>query len=465
MGTPGLFAVLLLVMLSGYAVTGFHGLEPGLRLSIAYPLGLGFISLQMFFYSILSIPFGLFVISAPWVLIGLILALRGLKKIKARPAAEDHAKVPIRPLEWALVAVIVLQASFALLNSIAMPIEGYDTWVIWFLKGKAFFIDRGVGRSFFLNAVYSNGNPGAYEYPLMVPLAVTLGYLGIGGADDQTVKILFSLYYISLLGFFYLFLRSIAGRESSLVSTAMLSTVPRIMEQAGLTGVGYADLPLSVYFLGGAAFGYRYIAGMDIKDLALSAIFLGIGAWTKNEGLTFACAGMSLLFAAATIFHGAKAFKQIALALFLAALFSLPWQIYKGTLPGLSVTMVSDLSFKTVCANIVRLPFIFKAILPKLFTANKYHLTWALYLTGVFVSWRRLLRHPNFLYLHALILIQFAFYIFVYMITTFELVAHIDTSFDRLTIHLLPVAFLCIGISWSDFFEGALSNGYTAVKP
>ena len=69
----------------------------------------------------------------------------------------------------------------------------------------------------------------------------------------------------------------------------------------------------------------------------------------------------------------------------IAVVFVLPWQLYVLMLPKLSFTMVSELSVATVLSNMERLPFIFKVILPKLFTANKYHIAWALYV--VLTAW------------------------------------------------------------------------------
>ncbi len=453
MGLLGLSGAIVVFIAAGYLIMSLTGLsdsDPLFRLALAYPLGAGIVSLQMFFYALLSIPFGFYVIALPWLFSGvLVLLLKPGGYEKRHVHGEAHKRYGL--LEKVLLSVILFQVIFSLLNSVALPVEGYDAWVIWLLKGKAFYLDGAVTDEFFSKALYSNGNPGAYTYPLLVPLSVAFGYIGMGHIDDRLIKILFSLYYISLLVVFYNLLIAKTSRTTALVFTAMLATVPRVMMQSGLRGTGYADLPLSVYFLVGAGFGYRYMEGGDKRDILVSALFLSLGAWTKNEGLTFLFFALGLLSIHALRKDGAAAAKTLVPAFASVLFIALPWQIYKTYLPELSVSMISDLSVSTVLSNLNRVPFILSVTSHKLFTANKYHITWGLYVILTILGLRTY-RSSGYLYLQAIMWLQFICYIFVYEITPFELKPHIDTSFDRLTIHLIPLAYLCIGISWRKVF-------------
>lgn len=454
MGIAGLFGVIVLAVLAGYIFMRQCGCPLAARIALSYLAGLGIVTLQMFFYSIASISFNIYAIALPWAAAGVIL-LFFLKRGEAavRPASRGNYG-GLTLLEWAAAAIILFQAVFAVVNSVLLPISGFDTWVIWFIKGQAFYHDKAVTSGFFLNSVYSNGNTGSYQYPLSIPLTVTLGYLGMGRIDDQTVKLLFSLHFIALILIVYYFLRAMTSRQGALILTAMLVTVPRIMQQAGLSGVGYADLPLAGYFLAAGGFGYRYIQDRERKDFLLAIFFMCIGATVKNEGVAFLAVGGGLLTAYSLYADKRSRFKLAVMAAVFAAVIVLPWQIYLSFLPRLSETSVSEFSTGQIISGAARLPLIFKTIMPKLFTANKYHLTWPLYIVAAAVSWRRFKSTP-YLFLHALILIQFASYIFVYMITPFDLVPQIDTSFDRLTIHLIPLAYLTIGAAWFDLFGGA----------
>ena len=55
---------------------------------------------------------------------------RGVFSFSTKYAA--NRAIALSYLELALVFVIVFQAVFSLVNLVALPIRGYDTWVIWF---------------------------------------------------------------------------------------------------------------------------------------------------------------------------------------------------------------------------------------------------------------------------------------------------------------------------------------------
>lgn len=474
MGTLGLFLAIALVSVAGMTIGSLFSLSFRERLLFAWPIGAGALTLKMFFYSLASIPFSPAVIGAPWIVLVAALIVRRIGRFfsgAARGSAwsftfstTSSSNYPLKPLETALVLVIVFQVVFSLVNLVALPIQGYDTWVIWFLKARAFFIDGGVSAAFLSDPVYSNANPGAYEYPLLVPLLVSAGYVFTGYVDDALVKIFFWFYYLNLLGVFYYFVRPFSTRLVALMLTAMLSTVPRVMEQAAFGGAGYADLPLAVYFLAATGFGFRFFQEGKKGDFLLSALFLSIGAWTKSEGITFLAAVLIIISVYAIYTRRREGIKIAVPAVVIAMVFVLPWQLYVHTLPKLSFTMVSELSVSTIMSNMGRLPFILKVIVPRLFTANKYHISWALY--AVLTAWGfRSFMRREYAFLQAALWIQLSFYIFVYVITPFDLKPHIETSFDRLTIHLLPIAFLCMAVCWKGLFASGEARRVEVLSP
>jgi len=455
LGIVGLIASVGVFMLAGYLVTGLYGLARAERLLFSYAAGCGVVSLQMFCYSLLGVRLGFFVIAAPWCALWAIGRFAGRWGRGGRwGRAEVPSPVPARPLrrlEWFLVAVIVSQAAFSLFNSAALPVQGFDTWVIWFMKAKVFYMDRGVEYASFLKPLYSNGNPGAYSYPLLTPLATAFSYLAMGGVDDRMAKLLYALYYLSLLGIFYHFVRAEVSREAALVSTAMLATVPRIMEQAGLTGVGYADLPLAVYFISAAGFAFKYMDSGKSRDFLLCALFLSLGAWTKNEGLSFLIIGLALLCLHALFKDPRAAARPVLVSALTVAAVAGPWIVYRSALPEISEGHVTGVSFGSAVANLSRLPTIVSTILPRLFTANKYHAAWGVYVLFAVLAAKRF-REKGYALLHLLLWGQFAAYVFVYIVTPRELKPLIRASVDRLTIHLLPLVFFCVALCWESLF-------------
>lgn len=452
MGIIGLVLSIIVFFVAGAAVGALFGLKRRLRFLMAYPIGVGAVTCQMFFYSLAGVPFGFFIISAPWF--AAFIAAGFIKASEKEPQGICRAaeRGSLGALELFLASVIVIQVVFSAANSVSLPIQGFDAWVIWFVKAKAFFADRSAGYDFFLNTVYSNGNPGTYTYPLTIPLAVAFSWTSMGYVDDQAVKILFVLFYCCLIGSFYLFSRELVPRKIALALTAMLATIPRVMEQGGLTGLGYADLPLSVYFLCAAWFGLTYLRTMMTRDYLLTILFLAFGASVKNEGLTFLFAAFVLISGYA-VYKDSKAGGRLAFyGLLICAAVVLPWLAFKAYIPKLSDSLVSELSVAAVFSNLERLPLIIKTIAPKLFTANKYHISWALYVVMTILSLKAL-RLREYALVQALLWMQFSFYILVYLVTPLELKSNIDTSIDRLTIQLLPLVYLSIAFGWRAFFN------------
>ncbi|MBI5970627.1 MAG: glycosyltransferase family 39 protein [Deltaproteobacteria bacterium] len=453
MGIFGLALSIAVFFVAGAALGALLGLPLRMRLLTAYPLGVSAVTLQMFFYSLTGIPFGFFAISVPWFAVFVVVsAFKSTARDNETPCKSQGR---LGAFEFFLIFVIVIQAVFSAANSVSLPVQGFDAWVIWFMKAKVFFADRTVGHDFFLNTVYSNGNPGTYTYPLTIPLAVAFSWTTMGYADDQAVKFIFVLFYWCMLGSFYCFSREIISRKTALILTAMLATVPRVMEQGGLTGVGYADLPLAVYFLCAAGFGLAYMRSRTRRDYLLAVLFLTFGANVKNEGLTFLLAAFALISGYAVFKDKKIGARGVFYGLLLCAVVVLPWLAFKAALPRLSESLVSDFSAAAVFSNLDRLPFIVKTIVPKLFTANKYHISWALYAVGTLVSYRSLRKNGEYAFVQALLWIQFSFYILVYLVTPLELKSNIDTSFDRLTIQLLPLVYLSIAFGWRAFFNAS----------
>lgn len=465
MGIIGFVLSIAVFFVAGASVGALFGLSRRggyplrLRILTAYPIGVGAVTCQMFFYSLAGVPFEFFAISVPWLAaFAAVRVFRGAGRGHGTAGdGETLCESPGRlgAFEFFLAFVIVIQVVFSAANSVSLPVQGFDAWVIWFVKAKAFFIERAVTYDFFLNAVYSNGNPGTYTYPLTIPLAVAFSWTSMGYADDQAVKLIFVIFYWCLIGIFYFFSREAVSRKTALALTAMLATVPRVMEQGGLTGVGYADLPLAVYFLSAAGFALAYMRTLRTRDYLLSVLFLAFGASVKNEGLTFLLAAFALISGYAVYKDGRAGARVVFYGLFICAVVVLPWLAFKATLPKLSNSLVSNLSVATIFSNLDRIPFIIKTIVPKLFTANKYHISWALYVVITFMSLKSP-RGREYAFIQALLWIQFSFYMLVYLVTPLELKSNIDTSIDRLTIQLLPLVYLSIAFGWRAYFSPSL---------
>ncbi|MBI5562510.1 MAG: hypothetical protein HY894_06645 [Deltaproteobacteria bacterium] len=131
-----LIAAIAVFLISGGALAAVAdgddalGLGRGVRLAVSFALGLGGVSLQMFLYSLVSIPFGFLTVAAPWAA-----ALAAIKIISARRKTADKkpSYIPLpryHAWDWALILIAASQPAYALFSSFLLPVSGYDAWAI-----------------------------------------------------------------------------------------------------------------------------------------------------------------------------------------------------------------------------------------------------------------------------------------------------------------------------------------------
>lgn len=410
---------------------------------VSFLLGLGAVSLQMFFYSLVSIPFGPFLIAAPWVLAGAVMLF--IPAFTRTAFRTDGQK-----LTWpgaVFFAVILSQVVYSFAYATAMPLAGWDALFIWFVKARAFFLDGSVEAAFLTDPVYAQSHP---DYPLLVPLAVSWVYTAIGAAQEEAGKIIYPLQFAAMLALFHYGSRRLAGsRTIGLLFTALLALTPvvlvhaagfPVLVDASYTGkdmTGYADLALSAYFLGAGVFTVLYAREGRGPFAYLAAMMLAMGAWTKNEGLTFALLGfIALAFAA--LLKEKKDLRTLALCLAPLVLFILPWSVYKALL-GLGNEYVESMGLFAFISNLPRLGQIIPYFVDFMFfKPGVTGLTWWAYAVSAVLGARAVFKGKT-LALHWLILGQFGVYVFVYIITPVDLKWHLSTSVDRLVMQMIPL--------------------------
>lgn len=462
MAAVKLLSGLILFFIAGHVVLKCVDRKNGARLgrvawaAFSFMLGLGAVSLQMFLYSLISVPFGPAVISAPWIVLGAVTLFHPAFRGTPFPGCGERMGWP----GVVILALICSQVAYAFAYAIAMPLSGWDAWFIWFVKARAFFMDAGVQASFLTDPVYQQDHP---EYPLLVPLAVAWMYTAVGSAGEWAGKAVYPVQFAALLAIFHYGALRFAGKTAALVFTALLSVTPLVLVHAAgfpvkIEGLamgdftGYADLTLAAYFLGAAIFLVLYAKEGGLHFAALSSVMLAMSAWTKNEGLTFSLLGLaSLAFLA---LRGEKRdLRALAVSAAVLALFIAPWSFFKSA-HGLSSEYVENMGAAVFFANVSRLgeiiPYMAKFMFLKPGITN---LVWWAYVVSFVLCARAVISSRSYV-LHWLIFGQLAAYIFVYMITPVDLKWHLATSVDRLVLHLVPLGMLAAAMNLSTLAGG-----------
>ncbi len=429
-----------------------------LRLSLSFILGMGLVSLEMFFYSLLSIDFGFTIIALPWVLLFSFLTYYDFNGAGKYFTFNKASLKSFTFLEKIMFAFLLFEFIYLCRFSLFANVLAWDAQHIWFLKAKAFFVDGGITKEFLLDRIYFDSHA---DYPLMVPLSMAWLYTALGSVDDRIVKLIYPLQYMSLLVIFFYTVKSFISRHYALIFTVLLSLVPVLQAHSGgfpgkvghlYAGdfVGYADLTLSVYFLAASGCMYMYMKRNDNTFFFLSLIFFAMSGWIKNEGLVFMASGF-LITCLYTYMYDRVRFKYFLMSLSFPLVFILPWMIYRGVIgvDDESVFKLRGFGFREMFFRFLTIFYNFGKLFLNL---NLFTTVWYIFFVFLLLNLRDNLKKP-LIFMNLLLFMQLGAYVMAYFFTTKDLGLHVSTSLDRVLLHLTPLALLITAISSYEFFH------------
>ncbi|MBI5893897.1 MAG: glycosyltransferase family 39 protein, partial [Deltaproteobacteria bacterium] len=133
-------------------------------------------------------------------------------------------------------------------------------------------------------------------------------------------------YFISLLGIFFFSVKRDTSLWTALIATLLISSAPFLTYHAT---DAYSDLPMGYYAFAGVITFWRYIKTGSKNLLFLSGVFIGIGMFTKNEGIFFAAA---ILISLGIFIFLEKRSNKISTLYFLTPVFIIigPWILLKS---------------------------------------------------------------------------------------------------------------------------------------
>jgi hypothetical protein len=247
--------------------------------------------------------------------------------VRARIKSERNTK--ISQVLFAMFTVLVI-ANFLLIVffTVIYPIKFWDAIACWSLKGKAFFID-GTINSFFTDHDYTFSHN---SYPLYLPLIQTWVLTWMGESNENLLKLIFPIYYSSLIFTLYYLFRQRIRKLLSIVLVFIVSVLPIIVDHGYIE---YTNLLFSVALL--LAVYFLYIAKTmkgKTSFLILSAVFFTICAMTRSEGIIY-----SLLFIIINLFffisestrkkRSIKNIINLFLPIVVFIVFLAPWYVLK----------------------------------------------------------------------------------------------------------------------------------------
>lgn len=417
-------ATIFLFVLVGYMLIKTFDFLPansGLStISYALALGAGIASFQLYVYSRFAIPWSIPYIIFPWIITVLFLLA-----YKRNIFSLGKFEIQLKKVDYILITAIFLLLAFVGFESIIRPVSAWDAWAIWLLKAKIFFIDGHIEAGIFRYVESS--------YPLLVSLMSTFIYIILGKVDDTNALFLSFAFYAFLGLAFFVYIKYKTHVTYALIGTFLLLSAQNILRHGGRYEGGQADIILSCYiFLIGVLL-ITFLKKQKISILIFLQLLLAITALLKNEGLVFSLFTQLILW---FYFIRKRQYKNIFYT-FIWAIPVLDWEYFKysNNLPKLTEVFVGSFT------NFERIIPIGISMLQELFNLRNWNLLWILFLGICIVRYTLILKSP-YLALYILLVLQLGLYYFLYLIFPGDPIALIGSSFNRLLLHLAPLALL-----------------------
>lgn len=424
------------------------------RIALAFPIGLGILTILIYLFALASIPLTLAnILLAVSVVILSIGAYLAYKKRFCLSLNEFRSfKIPqLDWFEWLLVGVISLKVVYSFFIALIKPMVDVDAFQFYSIVAKGLYYGKSLFDPYLLGFIFDKP-----PFPFLAQGWILIGSLS---ANDYLLKIISPVLFLCLLVIFYSTLKREASRKTVLIFTFFLATLPFILHH---TTTAYADFPVTFYFAAGAIYLYRSmketIKGQSEQAFSLlliSAVCLAIAVWVKRGGLVLALISIFVYFIFAIInknYLSKDGIKKAFLALIVFGLLTAPWlsQGKGGLFIDLFRLTVSQLISEPTASGIggeaIPLPDMGTTLAifgRKLFLYADWHLTMALFVITLLFFSRRAFSQPA-VYLLSLVALA-VFSVFMQFESTAMFRWLLDgTLLDRLIMNEIPlILFFC----------------------
>jgi len=404
-------------------------------------MGVGFISLEMFLLYLLKIKFDIMVIILPWLF---VLALNVFLMLrKNRNSSEISIKFhPIKNIKPNIVSVflslgIMLEVFYAFFRALIKPMESYDAVAIYAIKSKIFFLAKSIPQDYFSWIAGHFPHP---DYPLNIPLFKSFIYIWLGSLNDQLVKIIFPLYFVSCLVILCFAVRRFASRNYSLAFTFILASMPQFNSYAANA---YLDLPLACYLFISAVCLFDWFRDKtDIRSLILSAIMAALAGWTKNEGLMYCAAYAFVIFLNVVFSRAGNILKKavcFTVYIFIILVILAPWFFIRNEYHLVNTDLGSiNLDPIYLLKQLHRMAPIMYEFQKQVVGPKKWNIFWIAALAALLLNFKKAFRSDLKMVSITLALIICG-YVYFYIASPLEIHYFLSKTWSRFLIQFLPI--------------------------
>jgi hypothetical protein len=362
-------------------------------------------------------------------------------RTKQRAGAKFALPLPRGAIEWILASLIVIEIATLFFVSCKHTL-GWDGLLVWDIKARYAFINGGsVPASYYSNPGRAFSHP---EYPLGIPFTELWLYFWIGAPHQFWAKTIFPVFYAAGAALLGLLAARLSGRRwIGLLIAALLPFIPFLTQGPGGVIVAYADFPLSVFYL--TALGYLlYSLGKnEPHSFVIYSSCLTLLPWIKREG--------AILWLILALLGLVASWRRRKLDVFILAigpglLLLGSWKLYLKLMHVVSPSEFALPTLQILHDNVGRIVPIIRVLLAEMMQPSNWSIFWCL--TGLALVYLLfLLRNMRSLILASAILLPIIIYSSTYLFSTWpSYTAHMTSSFPRLLLHVVPAAWLAIGL-------------------
>lgn len=409
-----------------------------LLIGLAFPLGAGLVGCIGYMQSLFAWPIGF------WPAVGLGLITSVYLLIRSHGLGPLKRTMPL----W-LLAIIALLTLLSLYLAIALPYRGGDG--IWIHSFKARHL---LAEASWLNPIFHDPRiVHCNEYtPLWAAnLLAFTAKLG-GGWSEPWPNLLLVLMFPALLFIIYGALSEQSNKKAAAFFTLALALTPAYAFRLGGAYSHYLDIPLSAFIAASVILLQRHLQRGAPGSGALAALFAVATLFVKNEGLPIFIL-LTVYVVAALIFSASVrriSWKPVVLTLLLTC-WPIPFHLYFRAQIRTTHYQIwfRDWSAQTMINNVDRIPFIFWDTARELGNPMHWGLWWLLFIAVLLIGVRRWIKSPATIFLAPMLAILGPTFL-VYWQDYMDFRQHIQWSFDRLLIQLLPCAVLFLAYYWRE---------------
>ena len=440
MSIPG-FLVFSLPILTGTLIVHLlwvdknHPIDLILKLSLGIGLGLGISSLLYFIYLIFFAgkPYFLYVELALFLLVLIVVYFKN-----KRADQTQSPQISVKPLQIAILIIsgFVFVTSFLGVVNYARQRARGD-WDAWMIYGRtARFIYR--GQEAWLDAFSENIDVIFHaDYPPLLSLNIASRWDILGEETAYVPMFQSILFSFACLGLSFGALARLKSLGQAALGLVLLGGVPFFLHEGGRQ---LSDMPLAFYILASIVFIFFHYREKRPVLIAFAGLSAGLAAWTKNEGLLFLLVSGTIIIIAELRTHSFQSiYAYIAgLLLPLAILFYFKLQLAPPSefLSGGTSKIIQDF------LDFSRHQMIFSSFKNLFLYSGGWNNFGILLILCLYylVFHTHIKDNPNAVFISlSIFAFQILGYYVFYLISPYDLEWHVNTSIDRLFIHVYPV--------------------------